>query len=146
VQDLGTFTILCGFSGNFAEGLFIRHAFQWPKKPHCMSYIQWLVKNVQPALQKALKSRFEDRKDVPIDWSLLVAIKPGHIFSLSVCGDVEESRLPYAAIGSGASAALGCLYAVSGTMCSWEAAELSLQSAQQFHSSVRSPFHTLALT
>ena len=139
-------SIICGFCGNFGEGQFIRHAFKWPARKHGQSWEQWLVKDVQPALQKALKVRFEDRKDVDIDWALLIGVKPGRIFALSRCGDVEESSLPFAAIGSGANAALGCLFALRDTAYpSWEKAELALRAAQQFHLSVRGPFYVDAL-
>jgi ATP-dependent protease HslVU (ClpYQ) peptidase subunit len=126
-------TIILGFSGNFAEGLFIRHAFKWPRRKLCQQWDTWLVKEVQPALQQAMKKRFEDRKDVNLEWSLLIGVKPGRIFSLSMCGDVEESSMPFAAIGSGAAAALGCMFALtqSSTTASWDVAYTGLQAAQQ---------------
>jgi ATP-dependent protease HslVU (ClpYQ) peptidase subunit len=145
---VGSEEFLIGFAGNFAEGLFIRYGFSWPLRKK-ESLESWLVSKVQPALQKALFERFEQRnKDTEIDWSLLIAAKPGRIFSLSICGDVEECASNFAAIGSGKTAALGCLQTLQmekSSLVSWERAELALRVAQNFLSSVREPFHFQAL-
>jgi ATP-dependent protease HslVU (ClpYQ) peptidase subunit len=145
---LGKDELLIGFAGNFGEGLFIRHAFQWPKRSRGQTLEAWLVADVQPALQKALRERFDDRKDEPLEWVLLVAAKPGRIFTLSQCGDVQESKTKFAAIGAGFSTALGCLEALEqqqSDMVSWDKVDLALKVAEKFHSSVRAPIHLLAL-
>ena len=146
--QIGRDEFLVGFSGNFAEGLFIRYGFAWPER-RAENMESWLVSKVQPALQEALFKRFEQRnKNTELDWSLLIAAKPGRIFSLSMCGDVEECAFTFAAIGSGKTAALGCLQTLElehSPLVSWERAELALKVAQTFQSSVRAPFHLQAL-
>lgn len=140
--------ILVGFAGHYAEGLYIRHGFQWPKRKPYQSMDTWLVAEVQPALQKSLAERFEQRKGIEIEWSLLIATKPGRIFALSQCGDVEECESLFAAIGSGKTAALGCLEALKreeSALVSWERVDLALRVSETFTSSVRGPFHLEAL-
>lgn len=144
--SVGSDEFLVGFAGNFAEGLFIRYAFNWPERKG-ESLESWLVGKVHPILQKDLIERFEDRNN-EINWSLIVAAKPGRIFSLSMCGDVEECASNFAAIGSGKTAALSCLQTLesqNSPLVSWERAELSLKMAQNFLTSVREPFHFHAL-
>lgn len=145
---VGKEEILVGFAGNFAEGNFIRYAFEWPKRKKGQEVAEWLVADVQPNIQKCLKERFEDRKDVPIEWVLLIGVKPGRLFVLSQCGDVQEALAPYAAIGAGFSTALGCLETLdleSSSLLSWERVEMALKVSEKFHSSVRGPMNLHAL-
>ncbi len=138
---------LVGFAGGFAEGLFIRHAFQWPAKKNSESLFDWLVSKVQPRLQKKLAERFHNRLE-SIDWQLIVAFKPGRIFTLTPCGDVCETSSNYSAIGSGSNAALSCLETLQhekSNSRSWEKIDLALRMAEHFHWSVRGPFHTEVL-
>jgi 20S proteasome alpha/beta subunit len=137
-------TTLAGFSGNFAEGDFMQYAFHWPQKKKDQTFHSWLVRNVQPLLQKRMKERFEDRKDIPIEWSLMIATKsPAQIYILSQCGHVEKVFLHYAAIGSAQQTANGCLETLElqNNMVSWEKVDYALRVASKFHASVRSPYH-----
>ena len=146
-QTNGQEEFLVGFAGGFAEGLFIRHAFEWPSKKQSESIFQWLVKKVQPKLQKKLAERFHNRLD-SIEWELILGFKPGNLYILSPCGDVGESTSKYAAIGSGSCAALSCLETLEhegSQSTSWEKIDLALQMSENFHWSVRSPFHVQAL-
>ena len=146
-QSLDDEEFLVGFAGGFAEGLFIRHGFQWPSKKYSESLLDWLITKVQPKLQKKLAERFHNRLD-SIDWQLIVAFKPGRIFTLSPCGDVAETLSDFSAIGSGSSAALSCLETLhheKSKSLSWEKIDLALRMAEHFYWSVRSPFYTEVL-
>lgn len=145
---VGKDELLVGFAGNFGEGLFVRHAFAWPERRRGQSLEAWLVAAVQPALQQQIKERFEERKDVAVEWTLLIAAKPARVFVLSQCGDVQEVTRRFAAIGSGGGTALGCLEALElqgSALVSWERVELALRVAETFHASVRGPMHVEAL-
>ena len=146
-QKIDREDFLVGFAGGFAEGSFIRHAFRWPDRKSKESHMEWLVKRVQPKLQKKLAERFSNRVE-SIDWQLIVAFKPGKIFTLLPCGDVAESESKFSAIGSGSCAALSCLETLDherSASPSWEKIDLALKMAENFHWSVRSPFHVKVL-
>lgn len=139
---------LIGFAGNFAEGDFIRYSFEWPEKKKWQSIHTWLVKDVQPLLQKKIKERFEDRKCVDIDWILLFCTKPGKFYILSMCGHVEIGNKNYATIGSARDTVNGVLESLEyehSTLVSWEKVELALTIASKFHASVQGPFKINAL-
>lgn len=139
---------IAGFAGNFAEGNFIRYSFHWPimKTKNVES---WLHSCVQPNLNKALRERFEDRV-ADIEWELLLAVKVGSspfLYRLSQCGDVEESASNFTAIGSGGISALACLETLKyeSNLTSWEKVDLAMHVSAKLHSTVRGPFHMLAL-
>lgn len=146
---VGGENLIVGFCGTFGEGLFIRHGFQWPLIEQGQTVENWLVKNVQPSLNKSLKQRFGEHEE--FDWSLLIGVKPGRVFALLPCGDVEESVENYSSIGSGSVAALSTLKTMdymqennkwnTSNMYSWEKADAALRVAACLHTSVQSPFH-----
>ena len=148
ILELHNTEYLIGFAGNFAEGDYIRYGFKWPKQNYNQSLNSWLVKDVQPALQKSLKERFDDRKDIPIEWILLFCAKPGKLFVLSQCGHVEESNSNFIAIGSGRETANGCLETferLNSSLVSWEKIDEALLITAKFHTSVRGPNHLKVL-
>ena len=141
----GAGNILVGFSGNFASGLWVRHGFAWPFKPRTESFEAFLVKTVQPHLQKSLQKRFPVETDENrTQWELLVAT-PSETFKIRSCGDVENCLGAYACIGDGAQVAQGALHACSENMCSWEALETAFSACKAFRASVSGPLHILAL-
>lgn len=147
VEDVcGVGEMLVGFSGNFSTGLWIRHAFKWPRKFPNESMETWLVRRVQPILADAMKKRFsaEDKDENRTSWELLLA-KPREIFKLHPCGDVETCVLPFACIGDGAQVAQGALHASVGSRPSWDALETAFQACLASRASVRGPLHMLAL-
>ena len=136
--------IIVGFCGNFGNGQWVRYGFKWPR--YCgMPLERWLISKVQPALRLSFITRFGP--DANVDWNLIVGFpRPGRLFVLSPCGDIEESEKNFAAIGSGRDVAKGALEALESVpMYSWERLELAMAAAIQFRSDVRSPVHLEAL-
>ena len=139
--------VLVGFSGDFSVGNWIRHGFEWPRRPQYMDAHRWLVAHVHVRLRKSLLKRFGDEVIKEADWSLVVGVpRPGRLFVMYACGDVEETSKAYTAIGAGAQLALGCLAALEGCgLPCWERLETAVRVSEQFHASVRGPVHMLAL-
>lgn len=141
--------IVVGFAGNCSELSFVRHAFKWPSRLQSQSIENWLVESVQPELSHAFRKRFKKYDaDYQLEWEMIMLIKPGRIFRLSQCGDVEESVELYNAIGSGRHVALGALASLdreAPNLVSWEKVQVALNVCEKYHSSVRKPFHLHAL-
>ena len=141
--------IIVGFCGNFGNGQWLRHGFEWPRfDPEIddrETVEEWLVSRVQRALRIRSIERFglEDSKE----WVLLIGLaRPGRLFVLSPCGDVEESFKKFAAIGSGAEVAKGALEALeSFNMMPWERLEAAMSAAKEFRCDVGGPVHMHAL-
>lgn len=150
--ELPGIEFLVGFCGNFAEGLWLRHAFLWPKFNPKKDLMAWLVSEVQPKLGKSMKARFEDRKNTEIDFTFMIGVSLPYprLFVLSICGDIAESIKNFEAIGSGAQVALGCLETLSfNTKPSLVEAQnivlRSLEVSEMYNSGVRGPMHCLHL-
>jgi hypothetical protein len=143
VRGLGN--VLVGFSGMFATGMWIRYGFHWPSKKSSESIEEYLVRIVQPALQKSLQTRFIlDVDERRTNWELLFAV-PDHIFKIQACGNIEECLFAYAAIGDGAQIAEGVLYC-SVDLPPWESMEKAFYVSSLHRASVKGPFHIHALT
>jgi ATP-dependent protease HslVU (ClpYQ) peptidase subunit len=141
----GVGKVLVGFSGNYASGLWIRHGFAWPFKPHTESLESFLVKSVQPHLQRSFHKRFPSETDENrVQWEILVAT-PSQLFKVRSCGDVEACSGSFACIGDGAQVAQGALHACAHTLSSWEALEAAFSACKTFRASVHGPLHILAL-
>jgi len=139
-------TLLIGFAGSFGQGHYIRYCFKWPPRKLRESYEQWLVKKVMPELQNGLFQRFSKLNPESLDWSLILAIKPGRIFVLSQCGDVFEPSEGFASIGSGSPVAIGAMQALKNfKKPSWEIAEEALEISSFHTTSVRGPMYIEAL-
>ena len=64
------------------------------------------------------------------------------IFRLYCCGQVEESRFPFAAIGNG-QAALGAMHAMHHAQAlSWETLDSAMRASVDYSSLVHGPFTT----
>lgn len=135
--------IILGFCGQFGKGQWIRYGFQWPEFYEPLE--NWLITSVQPALRQSMIQRFGT--DTNLDWTLLLGIsKPGRLFILSPCGDIEESTKKFAAIGSGSDLAKGALEALESVdMLSWDRLESAMSAASQFRTDVHGPVHLQAL-
>jgi len=142
----GAGNVLVGFSGNYAAGLWIRHGFAWPFRPEAQSLEAYLVKIVQPSLQRSFAKRFPaENDDNRLQWELLVAT-PFELFKVRSCGDVECCSNTYACIGDGAQVAQGALHVCVQTfMSSWEALDAAFLACKAFRASVHGPLHVLAL-
>jgi ATP-dependent protease HslVU (ClpYQ) peptidase subunit len=142
----GSTDALVGFSGNFAAGMWIRYGFEWPRFKRHQSFEEYLVVAVHPALRKSLESRFKtETDDNRTAWQLLVA-RPGEVFKLHACGDVESTILPFAAIGDGYQIAHGVLFALQDSdMDVWDKLELAFRACVSGRATVRGPLHMLAL-
>jgi ATP-dependent protease HslVU (ClpYQ) peptidase subunit len=147
VQDIsGAQQVLVGFSGNFAAGMWIRFGFEWPRLKRHQSLEEYLVVEVHPALCRSLEKRFKvETDDNRTAWQLLVA-RPGEVFKLHSCGDVESTVLPFAAIGDGYQIAHGVLFALQESCFDvWEKLEMAFHACVAGRATVRGPLHMLAL-
>lgn len=137
---------LVGFSGNFAAGMWIRFGFSWPPKMPEQTFEEYLVVAVHPALVKSLAKRFKTETDENrTAWQLLVA-RPGEVFRMHSCGDVESTVLPFAAIGDGYQIAHGVLHALQDSdEPVWDKLERAFQACVSARATVRGPLHMLAL-
>ena len=144
---LGSEDIMIGFCGTFAVGSWVRYGFEWPAVQYPIK--QWLVVDVVPALRESIAKRFRlDNKDEFDTTFILCFRRPGRIFVLSPCGDVEEPSNTFTAIGSGSEIALGAmstLKMIGSDLMSWDEVDIALKTSEQHHSSVHGPMHILAL-
>ena len=142
---------IVGFCGNFAEGHWLKHGFIWPKYSPHKDLMSWLVGDVQPKIAKAMRSRFEDRKDAEINFTFMlgVSLPVPRLFVLNMCGDVSESIRNFDAIGSGAQTALGCLECMESidlkNITIEEKVLKALDISEQFNSGVRGPMYYIKL-
>lgn len=156
VEGLGQ--CLVGFCGMFAIGQWFR--FQdWPEAPADMSndysytVEKYLVTVLQPYLNKTLKKRFgKDEQGRVVaeyqDWTLLVGVPRGGIFTLYPNGDVGKAWDPdnvqaHACIGSGEHHAYTCISTCKKTrtdLRSWEMLQLGVEAAYKCVSSIRAPY------
>jgi ATP-dependent protease HslVU (ClpYQ) peptidase subunit len=141
-------SILLGFAGNFSECTFLRHVFKWPRMKRS-SIVKYLTKDVAKAIHVQLKDYMEGASH---DWNLLVGFhdRDGpHVVVVYQNGDLEESNLQFAAIGSGAAYSIGCLDGLSRLHGPYMSIEdrlrIAMKTAQSHTTNVREPFHTLVL-
>jgi ATP-dependent protease HslVU (ClpYQ) peptidase subunit len=142
---------LIGFAGNCGELSYLRYSFEWPIRKLDESLERWINNSVSPRLQNKFKKRFENRPQaIESEWEILIAFKGGRVFRISICGDVEETRECYNAIGSGRYLALSCIEALHRNckekLVSWEFVEEALKISERFMGgSVRGPFNYLSI-
>lgn len=149
---------LVGFCGSFAVGQWFR--FQdWPiqqddmSREYSYSVEKYLVTVLQPYLNKTLKKRFgKDERGQVLgdyqDWTLLVGVPRGGIFTLYPNGDVgkaydPDARQAHACIGSGEHHAYTCISTLKKTrtdLRSWEMVQLGVEAAYKCVSSIRAPY------
>ena len=164
-KSMGVGHSLVGFCGMFAVGQWFRFqdwpALPMPKAPAHIeeeedySYMveKYLVTVLQPFLKKSLKKRFgkDDRGQVLAeyqDWTLLVGVPGGGIFTLYPNGDVgkaydPDSKQAHACIGSGEHHAYTCISTLKKTrtdLRSWEMLQLGVEAAYKSVSSIRAPY------
>ena len=162
IENLGS--VLIGFGGNFATCQSLRYSYIFPSMDKKYTTIQaYLSSCVQPSIMKFLQDRFLSakhqesilsyHKENTYEWALLFATK-GQIFTLSPCGDVEETIENYAAIGDGAQCALSALSTLRVlslytnqvlTLRSDQKLEVACNAAEKWKNTVRGPFHYMSV-
>jgi hypothetical protein len=110
-----------------------------------MSVNTYMVTAFIDALRKAIQDgglmRYEQGQEEVRNGRLLIAYR-GCLFAVGGRLDIEEAAAPYHAIGSGAPAALGALYASDGRD-PFERVLCALEAAERINTTVRRPFTIL---
>ena len=142
---------LLGFAGTFAICQWIKFLEFPPCDPDIKSMEEYLVKILQPFLQKSVQKRWKKKTDVEArvdvcDYLLLLGMQ-GCLYTLYSNGDVERAQphdgmLCFASIGSGGECANAAMYSiqVNKSLPSWEILEVGMKNAELFTLHVRSPF------
>jgi ATP-dependent protease HslVU (ClpYQ) peptidase subunit len=129
---------LFGVAGSPRIAEIVQYEFHPPVKIQSMTWKEFLVRSFLPKLKTALGPESSLQKS-----GLLVATKGGGIFEVSDNWFVEQSRDPYAAIGSGASYALGSFHSTSGNPR--RRLLKAMRAAAHLNAYVRPPFSILEL-
>lgn len=132
---------LFGFCGSFRMGQLLRYAFVPPKHPRRQDVYRYMVTTFVDAVRDCLKKGGLARKEhevEEIEGSFLVGYR-GRIFSIDTDYQVGESLDGFAALGVGADAARGALFA-NGRGQAKQRVRQALEAAERFSGGVRRPF------
>jgi ATP-dependent protease HslVU (ClpYQ) peptidase subunit len=127
-----------GVAGSPRLAGILRYEFRPPQKIQSMTWKEFLVRSFLPKLKVALGSESALENS-----SILVGTKGGGIFEVNSGWFVEQSRESYAAIGSGASYALGSFHSTSGNPR--RRLLKAMHAAAHLNAYVRPPFTVLEL-
>jgi hypothetical protein len=134
-----------GFMGAYRFAQLLQYEVKLPNLPTQSGYdlLGFLVSNFIPALSTCLKDNsFEqNEKSRAIGGTCLVGLK-GRIFEIGSHYSVQESALPYQAIGCGAPTALGSLFSTP-SLEPEQRLQTALAASEQLNWGVKSPFTIL---
>jgi hypothetical protein len=157
IFQLGSYAI--GFTTSFRMGQILRYETDLPEPPTGATpedLERFLVTEFVPTVRGsfadhgfAKKARFsppgtnnftEEGQDVG---GLFLVGVAGHIFEIQYDYQLARPLVPYSAVGTGASIALGALYALTHTseLSLHNRAMQALEAAETFSTAVRGPFH-----
>jgi ATP-dependent protease HslVU (ClpYQ) peptidase subunit len=142
--------LIFGFAGDFAVCQWIRYVFIWPEFSESGNHEQSYLVKCSHGIEKGLKERFPDTPQASLkDWQLMIGLN-GRLFVMYSNGDVEESIENFAAIGSGASIALGSLHATKilnaklpDKLTSWDHIQLALEASAANDVNIKRPFNVI---
>lgn len=131
-----------GYCHSFRMGQIIEFWFEPPPIPDDeKNLMRYMVMEFVPELKKVLEDNdYPTHDDEKTDWSLIVAVA-GQIFTIESDWHVGYDNVPYAAIGAGASYALGSMYSASIDEDIDRTAYNALLAAQKFCPYVIGPFN-----
>lgn len=132
-----------GFTTSFRIGQLLQHKLKLPAPPKTDSDLYaFMVNEFVEATRECLKAGGVASKDKEVEQggTFIVAVS-GRLFVVESDYQVVESALPFVAIGSGSSYALGSLATSKGEPVA--RVEKALAVAEQFSIGVRGPFHVV---
>lgn len=155
VGGRGHLTMVLGFAGCFR----VAQAVQWiskvpsynPSRPLMEYLVRHFVPAVEAAVTKAIGLPKGEETNVLRESSFLIGFQ-GRLFTLYFNGQLLEAQHGYASIGSGASVALGAMWAIQNAAhngaaaadeppAPWTVLDHGLAAAEYLCSGVRRPFH-----
>ena len=139
-------TIL-GFCQSFRFGQILRYSFEFPLKSEPCSDMQYLVKDVIPALRERLKSEgFSKVSDNQEEGGHCLLGFNKNLYCIESDFQVGQPSCRYHAIGSGAAYALGSMHSTRNSKLSPKNRILkALEAASAHNMAVRPPFVVLGV-
>lgn len=142
-KDLAGNKWLFGFTGSYRLGQVLQHVLQLPALDQTLDLLEDMVTRFVPALQRCFKeSALESKESGQFTGGAFLVSVRGRIFNVEKQYSIQESTLPFAAIGCGAPFALGSLFSSEG-LNPEERITLALSAAETFSAGVQRPFHIL---
>jgi hypothetical protein len=132
-----------GCTTSFRMGQLLRFNLSLPMKAEGMDEFQYMVTQFIPSVRACLKDGgfASKQNDVESGGSFLVGYR-GRLFEIASDYQVGENECGFAAVGCGASYALGAV-AASYALPPYERITSALKIAEQFSAGVRGPFTVL---
>lgn len=131
---------IMGFTTSYRMGQLLQYNLQLSPRPESQDIFEYMVTSFVEAVRKCLKDGgFAEKKDEKETAGTFLVGYQGRLFCVEGGYQVEETLLPYNAIGSGIDIALGALFA-NGHLEPEERILQALEAAEQFNAGVRRPF------
>lgn len=135
---------LMGFTSSFRMGDLLRYRLEVPEHPELIADREYLATVFVDAVRACLKDGGFATKDKEAEagGDFLIGYR-GHVYTIHGDYQVAESLDGFMAVGCGAQAALGALYATGALVegCTPDQRiELALKSAERLSAGVRGPF------
>ena len=129
-----------GFTTSFRMGQLLQYNLQLSARAESLDIFEYMVTSFVEAVRECLKDGgFAEKKDEKEKAGTFLVGYQGRLFCIESDYQVEETVLPYAAVGSGSDIALGALFA-NGHLRPEERILQALEAAEQFSAGVRQPF------
>lgn len=142
---------IIGYTSSFRMGQLLRYKIKFPTQNKTQDIFTYMATNFVDALRKCYEdSGFLTKKDSSESGgSFLIGYK-GRLFQIQEDFAILETICNYQACGCGKDIALGSLYStdhehLEDCLLPSYRLELALQAAEQFSTSVRSPFNVLEM-
>ena len=141
--------MIFGFAGSFRMGQILRYSFEVPKQSKKKDDYEYLCTDFVDDLMKCFtKKGFATVEDnVIIGGTFLMGYK-GNLYEVGPDFQVGKDLVNYAAIGVGEQFARGALYILDqdGELPTEQKVYMALEAAEEFSSSVTSPFSIMKLS
>ncbi len=134
---------IMGFTTSFRMGQLLRYDFNPPKKPPNVDIYKYMVTKFIDEVRMCLKRGGFASKDKETEegGTFLVGYAK-HLFRISSDYQVGQNILPFDSCGCGQSYALGSLYTTrNNNIKPQKRISMALETAQEFSTGVRMPFH-----
>jgi hypothetical protein len=143
-SDKQVYTLYYGLQGSYSVGQCLSR-FQspfWNQKKMKNAY-EYLTQTWVPALRKWRSKEFGDeKKETPLEDATLLLVFDAQIFKVFEDGQIAHAATDFDACGDVALGALAAGWEAG--LRSWELLDTACKVSEQYTSSVRAPFHTIA--
>ena len=140
--------MIIGFAGSFRVGQLLRYALEVPEHSKNKSDMEYLVVDLIDSIRSMQKDKGAMTKIDELeehDSEFIIGYK-GEIYVIESDFQVGRPVENYAAVGSGAQAALGAMYATQNMKMSPEnRVTLALSASAEYSPGVREPFSVIKL-